>query len=701
MKRKLLFLCMLLSNISLFAQAQLLERTITVDGLERDYLLYVPAAYDGSEAWPLVFNLHGATGNPMQQVVISDMNVVADTAHFLIAYPAGISNPEMTDTGWNDGLFAELPNDVKFIENIIDVAQAEYNIDLARVYAAGLSNGGGMSFTLACELADRLAAIASVAGPGLLDCNPEPSVPILLMHGTADLIVPFAGGTGIFVPTEFPAVRDRIQYWIDKNNCQSEPAITDFTDLNTADSSTVTLERYTDCDDDFEFAFYQIDNGGHTWPGGSPTQIPPGFEPFLGNINYDIHASSEIWNFFNRHVHPNPAQPQLLQKTITVDGLEREYLLYVPAAYDGSENWPLLLNLHPATFNATVQIGLSQMNPVADTAHFLIAYPNGVSVNGNPNMRNWNPLLLPDRADDITFLTNLIDTLLEDLQIDPNRIYITGVDEGGLMSYTFVCQQPNQVAAIASVAGIIPTGFDISGCVPASPRPLLHMHGTADLLIPFDGGLDGVGNIAPPTRSVIENWINNNGCASDSTVVNFEDIVLEDNSTVSRREFTNCNTYIGADEIERNLEVWFYVIENGGHNWPGGAPAPPGFEAFFGNINRDINASSEIWNFFNRHELAQATSVKAATPEAFDLEVFPNPFSEQVTFQFKLPKSARVLLTLHNAIGQQVKTLYDGQLPQGEQRFNWRNNDLPEGAYFYRLRVNDQVVSRPMILSRP
>ena len=291
-----------------FAQeGQIIPDSLVHQDSLRNFLIYVPAAYDGNEPWPLVINLHGADSNPGEQIWLSEMNEIADTANFLVVYPEGIINGEELK-GWNDGLKPDILDDVGFIDSMITLIVNNYAIDLSRVYSTGMSNGSGMSLTLGCILSERIAAIGMIAAQGLIeDCMPGRPVPVLYMHGTADLLVPFEGGVGV-IPgfPEFIPARDRIQFWIDQNGCIGDPEVMEFEDIDTADSSTVTLERYTDCQEMSEVAFYEIEGGGHTWAGGPP--VPPGFE-ILGNVNLDIHASTEIWNFFSRHQHPNPFIP--------------------------------------------------------------------------------------------------------------------------------------------------------------------------------------------------------------------------------------------------------------------------------------------------------------------------------------------------------------------------------------------------------
>ncbi|MBT33118.1 MAG: hypothetical protein CMO01_25950 [Thalassobius sp.] len=280
----------------------LLEKTVVIDDSVRAFLFYVPSAYDGSEAWPLVFNLHGGSSNAYQHMAVSGMNAIADTAHFLIAYPEGINNGTGV-TGWNESGLPWIQDDVKFLSESIDSISSEYNVDSSKVYFTGYSNGGGMSLTLACTLGEKVAAIASVAAAGTYEpCNPIRPMPILYMHGTADIVAPYYGGQSAVFPLVFPSAREKVDYWLAKNECSAEATITEVPDTVLYDSSSVIIEQYKFCDSSAEYLFYTIENGGHTWPGGPPS--PPALA-FLGNVNQDINASSEIWNFFSKHQLPD------------------------------------------------------------------------------------------------------------------------------------------------------------------------------------------------------------------------------------------------------------------------------------------------------------------------------------------------------------------------------------------------------------
>ncbi|MEO0723396.1 MAG: PHB depolymerase family esterase [Bacteroidota bacterium] len=268
---------------------QIINSSIQFDDLERTYLLYVPPSYTGDESVPLVLNFHGYTSNSGEQFFYSDFRAVADLNNFLVVHPQGTQDSE-GNTHWNVGWGGSTVDDVGFTAALIDSLAAEYNINPERIYSTGMSNGGFMSYQLACELSDRIAAIASVTGTMNLGqpaaCNATRPIPVMEVHGTADDVVPYEGA-GIFLGSE-PV----IDFWVEFNNCNASPTVTDLPDINTTDGSTVEWRQYGDCDSGVGVELYKIFEGGHTWP-GSPIN-------FAGT-NYDMNATEEIWRFFSQY----------------------------------------------------------------------------------------------------------------------------------------------------------------------------------------------------------------------------------------------------------------------------------------------------------------------------------------------------------------------------------------------------------------
>ena len=283
---KLLFIFLLFSGITLAQQT--INGSITHDGLTRTYILYVPASYSPGTPVPLVFNFHGYTSNSNDQMLYADFRPIADTANFILVHPMGTLDGS-NQPYWNAG-FGGTVDDLGFTSALIDSISADYSINPNRIYSTGMSNGGIMSYYLACELSNRFAAIASVTGTMItgsqLTCSAQHPTPVMEIHGTADATVPYTGNTTMI------AIPNVLNYWVNYNNCSTTPTVTPVTNTSTTDGCTAEHSIWTGGDNGVEVEHYKIIGGGHTWP-GAPIAI--------GVTNYDINASKLIWIFFSKY----------------------------------------------------------------------------------------------------------------------------------------------------------------------------------------------------------------------------------------------------------------------------------------------------------------------------------------------------------------------------------------------------------------
>jgi polyhydroxybutyrate depolymerase len=259
-------------------------------GETRKYLLYVPRSYDRTRPTPLVISMHGAGGWPAQQRNLSEWNRLAESQGFIVVYPSAVygAGPRI----WRVGEGAGLEKDVQFISELIDRLEAAYNIDRERIYANGMSNGGGMSFVLSCTLSDRIAAVGMVGAAQTLPwrwCTDHRPVPMIAFHGTADRMAPYNGGRSTIAPDLFPSIPAWTAKWAGRNRCGPNP-------VESVVAADVTRREYTNCADDAAVVFYIVRGGGHSWPGGEP--LP---EWFVGPTSRSIDATSEMWAFFRAH----------------------------------------------------------------------------------------------------------------------------------------------------------------------------------------------------------------------------------------------------------------------------------------------------------------------------------------------------------------------------------------------------------------
>ncbi len=267
--------------------AQTIDGSIEHDGLERTYVLYVPSTYDADSPTPLLFNFHGRGSNSSEQMFYGGFINESEENGFLIVHPQGTEGPDGV-TFWNADFGAEV-DDIGFTAALLDQLSAQYNVDSTRVYSTGMSNGGYMSYSLACAMSEKFAAIASVTGTmttGLPDdCNTLREVPVMQIHGTADGVVPYEG-------SQFgTAIDDVIDFWVAQNNCEETPETGTLEDIDPDDGSTVEYYFYETAETGTKVQLYKVIGGGHTWPSA----------PFvIGSTNKDLNASQAIWEFLSQ-----------------------------------------------------------------------------------------------------------------------------------------------------------------------------------------------------------------------------------------------------------------------------------------------------------------------------------------------------------------------------------------------------------------
>jgi polyhydroxybutyrate depolymerase len=283
----------LLLLLTIWASFRFSDQTngyVISSGEARRYLLHVPESYDPSKPLPLVISLHGFAQWPAHQSQLTGWTDLADQHRFIVVHPGGLGFPKR----WRTELQADgAPSpDVIFISDLIDQLERDYNIDSNRIYVNGLSNGGGMSSLLACELSDRIAAMGSVAGAYTFsweDCPSEQPMPTIIFHGTDDPIVPYQGGLAGDSRFTLSPVPSWVEGLALHNSCESVPM-----DLPT--SGDVSGIRFENCAEDAEVIFYTIQGGGHSWPGGG--YLP---EFLVGTTTQDIDATGVMWEFFQKH----------------------------------------------------------------------------------------------------------------------------------------------------------------------------------------------------------------------------------------------------------------------------------------------------------------------------------------------------------------------------------------------------------------
>lgn len=308
-------------------------------------------------------------------------------------------------------------------------------------------------------------------------------------------------------------------------------------------------------------------------------------------------------------------------------GLVRTYRLYIPAKYKAGNNVPLVINLHGYGSNSIQQEFYGDFRHIADTANFIIALPNGSL--DSLNKQFFNCLFdNTSKVDDVGFISSLIDTLSSKYSIDKNAIYATGMSNGGFMSYELACGLSNRIAAIASVAGVeLFTHYNV--CKPEHPMPVLHIHGTNDGTVPYNGKFNWV-----PVETLVNSWVNFNKCTQTPVVTDVPDISKTDGCTAVHFVYENG---------DKGSTVEFYKVIGGDHSWPGAV-------INLNVTNEDFNASKEIWRFFSNYKLNKLT--ETVEPQSLIYKIYPNPASNKFTINFS--NYSKKIIWITNAIGQQV-----------------------------------------------
>lgn len=298
-----------------------------------------------------------------------------------------------------------------------------------------------------------------------------------------------------------------------------------------------------------------------------------------------------------------PPKPGTHERTLSHGGMERVYRLRIPVGYDGSKPVALVLAFHGGEGSAAVAEAGLGFNPLSDEHGFIVVYPLG---SPNPGRGfGWNDGRVSPRfpgrenVDDVGFIRALITALQAELKVDPQRIYATGNSNGGFMTQRLGWELSDVLAAIAPGAGTLSATLEET-FAPEHPVHVLHLHGTADPAVPFDGGeVIGRGGLAIGAPRMVELWVKANGCVTPPKIETLPKTT--DDTTKVIRE-----TYAAGP---KGAEVVFYRLEGHGHNWPGRSPRG-GVSPLAGPTSGELNAAGVVWAFFAAHPKVTASGAE-------------------------------------------------------------------------------------------
>ena len=336
----------------------------------------------------------------------------------------------------------------------------------------------------------------------------------------------------------------------------------------------------------------------------------------------------------------------------------RAYQLYIPAIYDGNSPVPLVLNLHGYGSSNTQQMFYGDFKAIADTANFLILAPQGLDDGtGTPHWNaNWGT-----GVDDISFLSDLIDSISSAYNINAGRVYSTGMSNGGFMSLTLAGQLSNKITAVASVTGTM-SAIQIPQNTVVNPMPVMQIHGTADGTVNYNGD-----QYFLSVDSVLSYWVAHNNCNPVPTITSVPDINTSDGCTAELYAYTGGD--LGA-------EVLHYKITNGGHTWPGSSVT-------IGTTNQDFDASVEIWKFFSQYEKSTLTSINSNIKANWVEINGGNPISDVLNLSFNSKDD--VIIELFDLNGKLVfESSVQGRISISTQSF-------ATGIYVLRCRSGNLI----------
>jgi polyhydroxybutyrate depolymerase len=512
---------------------------VIVLGQRREYFLHVPEAYDPATSIPLVISFHDFASDPPSNARRTGLLAKAEEEGFVVVFPGGSGDP----LGWytlSDPPPA-LPDDVEYTRRLLDQLQAQMNIDTARIFVTGYSNGGGMAHRVACELPDRITAIGVVAAGHFNDdpCGPDQPVPVYAIHGRIDGIIPYAGNE-----TTMP-IPDWALQWTQRNQCDEVPV------EEPSNDSETTIITWDDCANNATVTLMTIDDLGHDYPDGATDRLWDFFASFPRTDEDENEETDE----------PIAYEPGDYSGSVFSWGTLRHYNFHLPPQYDGETELPLLISIHGFTGTPASNARSTQFAQKADEEGFIVVFPEGRDA-GNGQL-GWysRDIAPPNFPDDNRFLQAMVEQLEREIVFDSNRIYATGMSNGGGMAHRLGCDMSDIIAAVAPVAG----AHSIEDtCEPGRPVPVIALHGREDAIV----GYDGIEDIAAPIPDWALDWAERNGCDLEPTVTTPEE-------GITVETWANC---------EAGVEVVLVSYDDAGHRWM-------------------PDATDRVWDFLSQYTL--------------------------------------------------------------------------------------------------
>lgn len=544
--------------------------------------VYVPSTYQPGTPAPLIVAIHDRFSSVQAFHALSGLAAVAEARGAILLYP------QSQDGSWNNGGHAALNrpgepiDDLGFVRAAINAVAADYTIDRTRVFVTGYGAGGAMAYSLACQSDMQVAGVAVVSA--LMwdfardQCASARPTPVLIVHGRRDEYSPVRGGDVPGTDARRLSVDDTLAVWRRANGCTRATS-------SGGDDSAL----YASCSSGAALAYVGIPGGDHDW-----FHTGDGYQ-----LNRHAVSATALVDtfFFNRASFALPQARSTARRA-------RSWTIYAPSRYDPARPTSVVVLLHGRPGNAAGMAFMTGMNDVAENNNFIVVYPEGLDNEWNAQFDiSASDISLTGRRstlpqDDVAFLQTLMRDLAQDFNVDTQRLYLGGFSNGGFMTYRMACSAGDTFAAFAAVGGNLYVELS-RYCSRSDPTSILIMNGTADPSVPYMGVQVNNPEGGEPIRislgveDTVSAFARRNGCSLTGTSTTFAEQGESPGTRVVRFVPRDCQS--GKD-------VMFYMIDGGGHTWPG----HPRLQSELGATNMDMDAGEIIWDFFETHTLAQA-----------------------------------------------------------------------------------------------
>lgn len=356
----------------------------------------------------------------------------------------------------------------------------------------------------------------------------------------------------------------------------------------------------------------------------------------------------------------NSVAQQFLDKTLMYDGETRMYKIYIPASYDGNTPFPLMFSFHGGSGDIASQVAIADMRPIADTANFILVYPQALPDPNDGGSTNWLHKE-PTDVDDVFFVEAMIDTIALDYGIDVNRVYACGYSLGGELTYELACRLNNKIAAIGAVARTMGTAA-FNNCSPTHPTGILTILGTDDSVSPYEGLTWAGIQYYLSADEMHDYWANHNNASTQPTITQLPNTNTSDGSTVELHSWGEGDECTAVEHLK---------IIGGGHDWPGS----------FGNM--DIDASLEIWNYVSKYNLSglidcNATSTHENISERNKTTIYPNPVTNILIINRSITENQ-----VYQIFSSTGKVVHSGTIDSNQETINL--SALPPSIYFLKI----------------